>query len=300
MWKNKFIEYLRFEKNYSSHTEISYLNDLNQFEKFIVDKCGEFDLQKIDSDLIRIWIMQLMEEGMKPRSVNRKLSAVKSFFKYLKKQGVVTHNPAERVNGPKVNKKLPVFVSNKDMEKILDDDENFSDDFEGHRDRFIIELFYVTGMRRSELIGLKDSDIDFYNKTLRVTGKRNKQRIIPLSDITMEKLKGYMQKRDEHIKNKSPFLFVRNNGEPMCPIMVYKIVNTHLSSIATLSKKSPHVLRHSFATEMLNNGAEINAVKELLGQSSLASTEIYTHVTFDELKRVYNNAHPRAKNEGEK
>ena len=194
MWKNKFIEYLRFEKNYSSHTEISYLNDLNQFEKFIVDKCGEFDLQKIDSDLIRIWIMQLMEEGMKPRSVNRKLSAVKSFFKYLKKQGVVTHNPAERVNGPKVNKKLPVFVSNKDMEKILDDDENFSDDFEGHRDRFIIELFYVTGMRRSELIGLKDSDIDFYNKTLRVTGKRNKQRIIPLSDITMEKLKGYMQK----------------------------------------------------------------------------------------------------------
>jgi integrase/recombinase XerC len=295
MWKKKFIEYLRFEKNYSPHTEISYLTDLNQFERFIIDECGEFDPQKIDPDLIRIWISQLMEEGMKPRSVNRKLSAVKSFFKYLQKQGVVTHNPAERVSGPKVGKKLPVFVSDKDMGKILDDNDEYSDDFEGHRDRFIIELFYVTGIRRSELIGLKDSDIDFYNRTLRVTGKRNKQRIIPLSDITMEKLKEYMQIRDAHIKNKSPFLFVRNNGEPMYPVMVYKIINTRLSGIATLSKKSPHVLRHSFATEMLNNGAEINAVKELLGHSSLASTEIYTHVTFDELKKVYKNAHPRAK-----
>jgi len=295
MWKEKFIMYLRFEKNYSSHTEISYLNDLNQFETFIVGECGEFDPGKIDSDLIRTWIAQLMEEGMKPRSVNRKLSAVKSFFKYLKKQGVITRNPAERVSGPKVEKKLPVFVSDKDMEQILDDENEYPDDFEGHRDRFIMELFYVTGIRRAELIGLKDSDIDFYNHTLRVTGKRNKQRLIPLSDITIEKMKEYIQIRDDHVKNKSGFLFVKNDGEPMSPVMVYKIIHTHLSGIATLTKKSPHVLRHSFATEMLNNGAEINAVKELLGHSSLASTEIYTHVTFDELKKVYKNAHPRAK-----
>ncbi|MCW1734078.1 site-specific tyrosine recombinase/integron integrase [Anaerorudis cellulosivorans] len=295
MWKEKFIAYLRFEKNYSSHTEISYLNDLNQFETFIVGECGEFDPGNIDSDLIRTWIAQLMEEGMKPRSVNRKLSAVKSFFKYLKKQGVITRNPAERVGGPKVEKKLPVFVSDKDMERILDDENEYPDDFEGHRDRFIMELFYVTGIRRSELIGLKDSDIDFYNHTLRVTGKRNKQRLIPLSDMTIEKLNEYIRIRDANVKNKSTFLFVKNNGEPMNPVMVYKVINTHLSGIATLTKKSPHVLRHSFATEMLNNGAEINAVKELLGHSSLASTEIYTHVTFDELKKVYKNAHPRAK-----
>lgn len=295
MWKEKFIQYLRVEKNYSSHTEISYLNDLTQFEGFITSETGEFNLSDIDSDLIRIWISQMVEEGIKPRSVNRKLSAVKSFFKYLKKQQVVTHNPAEIVSGPKVSKRLPNFVNDNDMEKILDDDTEYPDNFEGYRDRFIIELLYVTGMRRAELIGLKDSDVDTQSKTLRVTGKRNKQRLIPFSDNTLEKMTKYIEIRDAEIVNKSPFLFVKNNGDPMYPSMVYNIIHTHLSSISTLSKKSPHVLRHSFATEMLNNGAEINAVKELLGHSSLASTEVYTHVTFEELKKVYQNAHPRAK-----
>lgn len=295
MWKDKFIAYLRYEKNYSSHTENAYLSDLSQFETFIIAECEEFDPKKIDSDLIRIWMSQLMEQGIKPRSVNRKLSAVKSFFKYLKKQGVIMHNPAEMVSGPKVGKKLPTFVSDAALEKILDDEKAYADNFEGNRDRFIMELLYVTGMRRSELIGLKDTDVDFYHHTLRVTGKRNKQRLIPLSETTLEKLKKYIQRRDAEIENKSPFLFVKKNGDPMYPNMVYKIVHNHLSSIDTLSKKSPHVLRHSFATEMLNNGAEINAVKELLGHASLASTEIYTHVTFDELKKVYQFAHPRAK-----
>lgn len=296
MWKDKFIRYLRYEKNYSPLTEISYLNDLTQFETFITDECGAFNPEEIDSDLIRIWISKLMEQKIKPRSVNRKLSAVKSFFKYLKKQGVVQQNPAQSVSGPKADKKLPSFVNDTDMSKILDDSGNYPDDFSGYRDQFLIEVFYVTGMRRAELITLKDSDIDFTNCTFRVTGKRNKQRLIPFSNNTLQKLKKYIEIRDAEIENKSPFLFVKENGEPLYPKMVYNIIHKHLGSVSTLSKRSPHVLRHSFATEMLNNGAEINAVKELLGHSSLASTEVYTHVTFEELKKVYHNAHPRAKN----
>ena len=297
MWKEKFIEYLRYEKNYSSHTEISYLTDLTQFQQFIEKEChGTFNPARIDTDLIRIWVAQLVEQGIKPRSVNRKLSAVKAFFRYLKKKEAVTKNPAEKITGPRTPKKLPTFVNDRDMTRILDDEQEYPDDFEGHRNRFIIELFYVTGMRRAELIGLKNSDVDFYAKTLRVTGKRNKQRLIPLSDATVEKLKQYTQIRDREVENKTPYLFVKKNGDPMYPKMIYNIIHKHLGSIPTLSKKSPHVLRHSFATEMLNNGAEINAVKELLGHSSLASTEVYTHVTFDELKKVYHNAHPRAKN----
>ncbi|MDR1517475.1 MAG: tyrosine recombinase XerC [Dysgonamonadaceae bacterium] len=295
MWKEKFIQYLRYEKNYSSHTEISYFNDLSQFERFIREETGSFDTAAVDSDLIRNWIVGLMSQKMKPRSVTRKLSAVKSFFRYLKKQGVVGKNPAEHVRGPKIDKKLPAFAKGSDMDRIIDDERDYPDDFEGNRDRFIIELFYLTGMRRAELISLRDADVDFFASTLRVTGKRNKQRIIPLSDSTLDALRQYISLRDAEIENKSPHLFVKKDGNPLYPAMVYKIIHTHLSSVPTLSKKSPHVLRHTFATEMLNHGAEINAVKELLGHSSLASTEVYTHVTFEELKKVYQNAHPRAK-----
>jgi integrase/recombinase XerC len=181
------------------------------------------------------------------------------------------------------------------MTKVIDDPLEYSDDFRGYRDRFLIELLYLTGMRRAELIALKDADIDFSACTLRVTGKRNKQRIIPFSDATKAKIKEYIAVRDAEIENKSPFLFVKEDGEPLYPKLVYNVIHNHLNSIPTLAKKSPHVLRHSFATEMLNNGAEINAVKELLGHSSLASTEVYTHVTFEELKKAYQYAHPRAK-----
>ena len=295
MWIDKFIQYLRIEKNYSPHTVISYLNDLTQFEHFIIEKCGVFDPVQIDADLIRIWIAQLMEANLTARTANRKLSAVKSFYTYLKKKSVVAHNPAEMITGPKVNKKLPVFVKNADMQHLLDDELNWSDSFKDQRDRFIIELLYVSGMRCAELIALKDSDIDFTNCTVRVTGKRNKQRIIPFSDTTRLKMSDYIRVRNREIENKGPFLFVKQNGGPLYPSLVYNIVHRRLNSIPTLSKKSPHVLRHSFATEMLNNGAEINAVKELLGHSSLASTEVYTHVSFEELKKVYNIAHPRAK-----
>ncbi len=295
MWKEKFIKYLRYEKNYSSLTEISYLNDLTQFEEFVVGEKGKFQPEEIDTPLVRSWIASLMEQGLKPRTVNRKLSAAKSFFRYMEKRGAVKKNPAQAVRGPKTTKRLPTFVNHKQMTEVLDNELAYSDDFRGTRDRFIIELLYVTGIRRAELISLKDNDVDFRAGTLRVTGKRNKQRIIPFTDETKEKMQQYMQVRDKEIENKSPNLFVKEDGDPLYPRLVYSIVRDHLDSIPTLTKKSPHVLRHSFATGMLNNGAEINAVKELLGHSSLASTEVYTHVTFEEMKKTYQHAHPRAK-----
>lgn len=294
MWKQKFIDYLRYEKNYSSQTEISYCTDITQFEDFICSECGSFDPAAVDSDLIRIWMSHLMEQGLKARSVNRKLSAVRSYFRYLKRKGFIRRNPAEEINGPKTPKRLPGFVKDREMTEIIDQAASYPDDFCGHRDRFMIELFYLTGMRRAELIALRDADIDFGACTLRVTGKRSKQRIIPFSHSTKEKLTAYIKKRNAEVENKSPFLFVKEDGNPLYPKLVYNIVHTHLSSIPTLSHKSPHVLRHSFATEMLNNGADINAVKELLGHTSLASTQIYTHVTLEELKKTYDHAHPRA------
>lgn len=294
MWKEKFIDYLRYEKNYSSLTEISYFNDIIQFEEFIKAKDENLALISVDSDIVRTWIGSLIEVGFKTSSVNRKLSSLKSFYKFLTKSGIIEKNPVKSVSGPKLNSKIPSFVSEKQMDEILDDENNFSDDFTGVRNQLLIEILYLTGMRRAELLSLKDSDIDLTSCTIRVTGKGNRQRLIPFSDLTKEKLQKYIRVRDKEIENKSTFLFVKEDGNAMYPKLVYKIINNHLKSISTLSKKSPHVLRHSFATVMLNNGAEINSIKELMGHSSLSSTEIYTHVTFEEMKKTYQNAHPRA------
>ena len=294
MWKEKFIDYLRYEKNYSSLTEISYFNDIIQFEEFIKAKDENLALISVDSDIVRTWIGSLIEVGFKTSSVNRKLSSLKSFYKFLTKSGIIEKNPVKSVSGPKLNSKIPSFVSEKQMDEILDDENNFSDDFTGVRNQLLIEILYLTGMRRAELLSLKDSDIDLTSCTIRVTGKGNRQRLIPFSDLTKEKLQKYIRVRDKEIENKSTFLFVKEDGNAMYPKLVYKIINNHLKSISTLSKKSPHVLRHSFATAMLNNGAEINSIKELMGHTSLSSTEIYTHVTFEEMKKTYQNAHPRA------
>ncbi|HUI33135.1 MAG: tyrosine-type recombinase/integrase [Dysgonamonadaceae bacterium] len=293
MLKDKFIRYLRYEKNCSSHTEISYLNDLNQFQEFIESETGEFNPKTIDTDLIRMWIAQLIERGFKASTANRKLSTLKSFYTFLQKKQLTNTNPAAYITGPRMDKKLPSFVKHSDMIEVLNPD-SFSDNFEGKRNLFLLKLLYLTGMRREELIGLKDEDIDFFSNTLRIHGKGNKDRIVPFSDQTKELFCEYLSIRNEEIENRTPYLFVRKNGKRMYPAMVYTIVNRHLSNVKTLSTKSPHVLRHSFATVMLNNGAEINAIKNLLGHVSLASTQIYTHVTFKELKEVYDNAHPRA------
>ena len=293
MWKEKFINYLRYEKNYSSHTEISYFKDLTQFQNFIKNEIGQFDPFTISSDQIRMWIVKLMEKGQKSSTVNRKLSTIKSFYKFLQKKESMEMNPALYIQGPKIETKLPSFVRHSDMLKVLSSD-SFTDDFEGHRNRFLIELLYLTGMRREEIVMLKNTDVDLSSNLLHVHGKGNKDRLIPISKKTNQLFINYTSIRNDKVENRAPYLFVRKNGKRLYSEMVYSIVNKHLSDVKTLSVKSPHVLRHSFATAMLNNGAEINAIKNLLGHASLSSTQIYTHVTFKELKKVYNNAHPRA------
>ena len=290
----KYLSYLRYEKNYSSHTEISYSKDLSQFEYFLNNHAEGTPLMDIDSDIVRLWIARLIEEGITPRSVNRKLSSLKSFYRFLVKTGEIKSNPLNKVTGPKSSKPLPSFVTDNDMEHLLDNEEVIQDDFEEYRNHTILELFYMTGMRRAELIGLKDSDIDLSSDVIRVTGKRNKQRLIPFSSGTKAIIENYIGERNKYTENQSGYFFVKKDGCPLYPMLVYRIIHNSLKSIPTLSKASPHILRHSFATSMLNNGAELNAVKELLGHSSLASTEIYTHTSFEELKKIYKKAHPRA------
>lgn len=290
---DKYIDYLRYEKNYSSHTEISYYSDLIQFRDFIDTNYSDVELETVDGDIVRAWIIFLMEAKTSARSVNRKLSSLKSFYRYLQKMGLVSISPLKKISGPKAKKPIPSFVNYADMEKVLDL-EVLDNDYESFRDKVILELFYVTGMRRAELIGLTDKDVDLYSGSIRVTGKRNKQRIIPISKNTITLIDDYLEIRNQNFENQTASFFVKKDGEPIYPMLIHRIVSSHLKWIPTLAKASPHVLRHSFATGMLNNGADINAVKELLGHSSLASTEIYTHTSFDELKKIYNKAHPRA------
>lgn len=290
----KYTSYLRYEKNYSSLTEISYVSDLRQFQQFLEDNFHGYTLEAVDADIARAWIMHLMENQTAARSVNRKLSSLKSFYRYLQRVGILKTNPLSKIVGPKNKKPIPSFVTYNDMEKVLDVGVDDEEDYESFRDKVILELFYVTGMRRAELIGLKDQDIDLDAGNILVNGKRNKQRIVPISNQTIELLKKYLDVRTEVFKMQTGFFFAKEVGKPIYPMLVHRVVTRQLKWIPTLSKASPHVLRHSFATGMLNNGADINAVKELLGHSSLASTEIYTHTSFEELKKIYSKAHPRA------
>ena len=294
---DSFLDYLRYERNYSNYTIEAYSKDLRQFEEYVkLNKESIFVPGDVDADLVRSWIVSLMDEKISPVSVNRKLSSLKSFFKFLMKQGSISVNPLRLITGPKTKKPLPYFVRDKEMELLLDGD-GFDEDFEGVRDRLILEMLYDTGIRRSELIGIQDFDVDFGAMQIRVTGKRNKQRLIPFAEGLKNLIQAYTEVRNREVGSESGWFFVRKNGEQLSAGIVYTIVKKKLSEIPTLAKRSPHVLRHSFATSMLNNGAELNAVKELLGHSSLASTSVYTHTTFEELKKVY-HAHPRAQKEG--
>ena len=294
---DSFLDYLRYERNYSNYTIGAYSKDLRQFEDYVKKyKEGIFDPVDVDTDLVRNWVVVLMDEKLSPVSVNRKLSSLKSFFKFLMKQGSISVNPLRLITGPKTKKPLPYFIKDKEMEFLLDGD-GFGEDFEGVRNRLMLEMLYDTGIRRSELIGMQDSDVDCESMQIRVTGKRNKQRLIPFAEGLKSLIQAYTEVRNREVGSESGWFFVRKNGEQLSAGIVYTIVKDKLSEIPTLAKRSPHVLRHSFATSMLNNGAELNAVKEILGHSSLASTSVYTHTTFEELKKVY-HAHPRAKKEG--
>ena len=288
-----FLNYLKLERNYSDKTILSYGKDLEQFEKFLKKLDEKIKLETVDADLIRSWVINLMDEKMAASSVNRKLSSLRSFYRYLLRKGLVQVDPVQKVTGPKKKKPLPTFVKEEDMNKLLDE-VPFGDDFEGVRDKLILEVFYVTGVRRSELVALNDADIDYSASTIKVTGKRNKQRLIPFGERLKGMLSAYQQLRDEMIPQRSEAFFVQKNGERVTAGLVYNMVKRDLSKVVTLKKRSPHVLRHSFATNMLNNRASLGAVKELLGHERLTTTEIYTHTTFEELKKEYEHAHPRA------
>lgn len=292
MWKDTFLKYLQYERNYSEKTVLSYENDLSQFERFLSGIDEEQNLCVADTDLIRAWMVSLMEQSYTATSVNRKLSSLRSFYRFLLKKGEINADPTQKIVGPKKKKPLPVFVKEADMEKLLSP-ENFGEGFEDVRDRLILNLFYSTGMRLAELIGLDVQDVDFSLSTLKVTGKRNKQRFIPFGEDLKEDLQKYARLRSELPLSTTAWI-VGKEGSRISRTTVYGIVRNNLSKVVSLKKRSPHVLRHTFATTMLNNNAELGAVKELLGHSTLAATEVYTHTTFEELKKIYEQAHPRA------
>lgn len=293
MLKESFLKYLRFEKNYSDDTIVSYGTDLSKFEEYFKTVDENLDFAAVDADIVRGWVLSLMEGGCTATTVNRKLSLLRSFYRYLLRQGVVSVDPLMKVTGPKKKKPLPVFVKDADMARLLDDTA-FDAGFEGVRDRLILEMFYETGIRRSELINLTDADVDLYAKQIKVTGKRNKQRLIPFGDELKEDIEAYLSAKKDFLPDGGEAFFVRKNGKALYPYLVYLLVKRNLSKVVSLKKRSPHVLRHTFATSMLNNHAELEAVKELLGHESLTTTEVYTHTTFEELKKVYEQAHPRA------
>ena len=292
--KESFLQYLQIEKRYSPHTVRSYLNDLDQFYSFLSAQGFSDDPVSVTSHDIRAWIVSMLDNSYSSVSVHRKISCLRVFYRYLRKEGIVKKDPLEKVVLPKRKKTLPVFVDESAMVTLLDD-YNFGADFAGIRNHTIIEMLYVTGIRRSELIGLRKNDVDLSEGSLKVTGKRNKQRIIPLVIPYIKRLKEYITIRDENIPtDTNGWFFITDKGNKLYDKYVYTIVNRYLSMVTTIEKKSPHILRHTFATHMLNRGADLNSIKELLGHANLSATQIYTHNTFEKLKKVYKQAHPRA------
>lgn len=289
-----FLDYLRFQKRYSPHTITSYQNDLSGFFDFLQLQFGAMPLADIKPAFVRSWLASLKQEGMESRSIARKISALRAFFKFQLKQQQITVSPVATISAPKISKRLPQFVDKNDMNTLLEYVE-FPDNWEGRTQKLIIRLFYHTGMRQAELVGLKESQVDRHHQSLKVLGKGNKERIIPISPELMTDLQEYIAaKRTQFEKPETGPLLVSAKGRPLYPRYVYTVVNTYLGLVTTIDKKSPHVLRHSFATHLMNNGADLNAVKELLGHSSLAATQVYTHNTIEKLKDIHKKAHPKA------
>lgn len=292
--KESFLQYLQTEKRYSPLTVKSYLNDLDQFIGYLTESDSTDDVLAVTYHDIRSWMVSLMENGYAPVSIHRKISSLRRFYHYLRKEGFTGVDPLQKVILPKVRKRLPVFVEEESIERLLDDYE-FGNDFQGIRNKVMIEILYLTGMRRAELTGLRDQDVDLEDATVKVTGKRNKQRIIPLLKPFTLKLKEYVRVRNE-VFPEAPgnWFFVGNKGNKLYDKYVYNIVRRYLSMVSTIEKKSPHILRHTFATHMLNNGADLNSIKEFLGHANLSATQIYTHNSFEQLRKIYKQAHPRA------
>lgn len=294
MYRSLFIDYLRLERNCPACTLDSYGRDLELFRNFFESLEQDLDYTTADRDVIRLWIVSMMDEGLKATTVNRRLSTLRSFYKFMTARGYVSHSPVAGIEGPKSGKPLPQFVRESEMDNLLDETD-LGDGFTGLRNRAILATFYEAGLRLAELIGLDDLDVDFAAKTLKVNGKRSKQRIVPFGAELGQILAEYVAARNETFPDaRDEAFFVSEKGERIPRHQVYRMVRASLAKVSSVKKKSPHVLRHSFATSMLNNGAELGAVKELLGHESLSTTQIYVHTTFEQLKEVYKQAHPRA------
>ncbi len=292
-----FQQYLQYEKHFSTHTIVAYNKDLEQFLEFINDIHSLTSVAEVRHSHIRSWVVSLLNDKLTSRSIRRKLSALKTYFRFLRKHGHLTHNPMLKIVTPKLGKRLPMYAQTNEMSHLLDDVE-WGSDYPDQRNRLLLLLLYHTGMRRAELIGLKISDIDLQQRIVKVLGKGNKERLLPFGTEVAQQLQGYLLLRKATFPNPSTtHLLLTNKGLPLYPKLVYNIVNRYLSLVTTIEQRSPHVLRHSFATHLSNNGADLNAIKELLGHASLAATQIYTHNSIERLKQVYQQAHPKAKTE---
>lgn len=289
-----FLRYLQNEKRYSTHTIKSYITDINQYLSFCHKTYGRSNISQNDYKKARQWIVSLIEKSISERTINRKVSSLRTYYKYLQSQNIVILNPIDKVSVPNTKRRLPVFIDEKSMTILLDEVE-FGCNFEGIRDKLIIELFYSSGIRLSELINLKLQSFDIKQCSVRVIGKGNKERIIPYNMQLSENINIYLMERSNIANNNShDFFFITTKGHQLYAKLVYRLVNKYLNFVTTINKKSPHVLRHSFATHMLNNGADLNSIKELLGHSNLSATQIYTHTIFKKLQNIYKLAHPRA------
>jgi integrase/recombinase XerC len=291
--QESFINYLRYEKRYSHLTATAYKKDLDQFEEFFVQTVGDFNVEGINDKIARKWVISLMDKGFSPRTVNKKISALKSFYKYLLRQGVLTENKLVNIILPKVRKKLPQFIDEKRLDHLLDDG-FFGNDFEAIRDKLIISMLYGTGVRLSELMHLRDVDIYVGEYLIKVLGKRNKERIIPYPRSLNLLIEQYKAERTQLFGAPVECFFLTSKGKPIYEKLIYRIVFKNLAMVTTNNKKSPHVLRHSFATHLLNRGADLNAVKEMLGHANLSATQVYTHTSLEKIQKVYKQAHPRS------
>jgi integrase/recombinase XerC len=288
-----FTDHLKFEKRYSVHTVRSYHDDLIQFSEYLFYAFNTMEVDDISPSIVRSWLATLKNEGLTSRSITRKISTLKSFFKFIIRSGRLKKNPLAGIVSPKISKRLPAFVEEKDMDTLFRHVE-FDDNWNGYTGRLAIEMLYVLGLRLSELVNCKESQVDFSNGHIKILGKGNKERIIPLNVGLLEEIKKYIKKkRAEFEKYDSNYLLVNEKGKKLYPKFIYRLTTKYLPEVTTVKKKSPHILRHSFATHLMNHGAELNAVKELLGHSSLAATQVYTHNTIEKLKNVHKKAHPR-------
>jgi integrase/recombinase XerC len=289
-----FVDHLKFAKRYSAHTIRSYQDDLESFSIYIEEEFGGMAVGAISPSVVRSWLAALKDGGLSSRSVNRKISTLRSWYKHLIREGVVEKSPMGAILSPKAGKRLPVFVEQRDM-AVLFDEVRFPDDWEGWTERLLLVILYYTGMRLSEIVGLKEGQVDHGNRSIKVLGKGNKERVIPVNEVLMGAVRDYQDKKRAELEGAdTEYLLVSRKGRKLYPKYVYRVVHNYLAQITTIDQKSPHVLRHTFATHLMNAGAELNSVKELLGHASLAATQVYTHNTIEKLKDIYKKAHPKA------